>query len=77
LLDRLVQWVNAQFMLNHLPRDPGNIRYLPCKDIKIVPEKSDECEFLFGIEVVANPELLVRVVGVHCNLLVLSSHGSL
>jgi hypothetical protein len=77
LLDRLVRWVNAQFVLNHLSRDPEHIRYLPCKDIKIVPEKSDECEFLFMVEVVADLELLVWVVGVHCNLLVFCFQDSL
>jgi hypothetical protein len=64
-------------VLNHLSRDPEHIRYLPCKDIKIVPEKSDECEFLFMVEVVADLELLVWVVGVHRNLLVFCFQDSL
>jgi hypothetical protein len=57
-------------MLNHLPRDSEHIRYLGCKDIKIVLEKSDECKFLFGVRAVADPELLARVIGIHYNLLV-------
>jgi hypothetical protein len=77
LLDRLVRCISAQFVLNHLPRDPGYIRYLPCKDIKIVPEKSDESEFLFGTEAVADPELLVCVAGVHYNLLIFYPQDSL
>jgi hypothetical protein len=64
-------------MLNDLSRDPGHIRYIPCKDIKIVPKKSDECEFLFGIQVVVDPELLVRIIGVHYDLLVFCLQGSL
>jgi hypothetical protein len=66
-------------MLNHLPRDPGHIRYLPCKDNEIVPEKSDEHEFLFGTQAFADPVLLVCVVWVNRNFLVvdpfLSSTG--
>jgi hypothetical protein len=76
-LDRLVRWINAQFMLNHLTRDPRHIRYLQCKDIKIDLEKSDERKFLFGVKVVVDSELLVRVIGIHCNLLVFCLHGSL
>jgi hypothetical protein len=64
-------------VLNHLPRDLGHIRYLSCKDIKIVLEKSDEHEFLFGVEVVTDPEILVWVVGIHYDLLVFCLQGSL
>jgi hypothetical protein len=42
-----------------------------------VLEKSDEHEFLFGIEVVTDPELLICVVGIHCNRLVFCFQGSL
>jgi hypothetical protein len=59
-------------VFNYLPRDPRHIWYLPCEDIKIVLEKSDEREFLFGIEAYTNPELLVRVAGVSQDLLVVS-----
>jgi hypothetical protein len=64
-------------VLNHLRRDPRHIRYLTCKGIKIVLEKSDEHEFLFGVEVVTDLELLVRVAGVNHNLLVFCPHVSL
>jgi hypothetical protein len=60
-----------QFVLNLLPRDPMNIQYLPCKDIKIVPEKSDESKFLFWVEDVTDSELLVGCWGQpqpHCLL---------
>jgi hypothetical protein len=33
-------------------------------------EKSDECEFLFGVEFRAETKLLVGVIGVHRNFLV-------
>jgi hypothetical protein len=64
-------------MLNHLPRDPGHIIYLSCKDIKIAPEKSDEREFQFGVDVVTDLELLVQVATVNYNLLVFYPHDSL
>jgi hypothetical protein len=51
-------------MLNHLPGDPGHIWYLSYEDIQIFPEKSDEHDFLFGLNAYADPELLVRVAGV-------------
>jgi hypothetical protein len=59
-----------------LPVDPGHIRYLPCKNIKIYPEKCDEREFLFGVEVATNPELLVWVAGVNHNFIVFCPQGS-
>jgi hypothetical protein len=39
--------------------------------------ESEEREFLFGVEVVIDPELLIWVVGVQCNLLVFCPQGSL
>jgi hypothetical protein len=56
-------------MLNHLPRDNGHIRYLPCENIQIFSEKSDEREFLFEVELRAEMKLLVGVVWVHLNVL--------
>jgi hypothetical protein len=41
-----------------------------CEDIQIFLEKSNECEFLFGVELRAETKLLVDVVGVHWNFLV-------
>ena len=40
LLDGLGTRTDREVMLNHIPRDPGNV------DIR--PEESDEHEFLFG-----------------------------
>jgi hypothetical protein len=45
---------------------------MPCEDIQIFPEKSDECEFLFGLKACADLELLVRVAGVKYNFLIIS-----
>jgi hypothetical protein len=46
---------------------------MSCEDIKIVLEKSDDREFLFGIEACTDLKLLVRIVGVNRDLLVISS----
>src|SRR5881394_1857223 len=40
----------GQVVLDHLPRDPGHVGWLPCKHISVCPEKGDEHEFLFGVE---------------------------
>jgi hypothetical protein len=46
-------------VLNHLLRDP--------RHIEVFPEKSDEHEFLFGVELWADLELLLRIIGVNQN----------
>jgi hypothetical protein len=46
---------------------------LPCEDIQIFSEKSDEREFLFGIKLRAEMKLLVGVIGVYHNFLICSS----
>jgi hypothetical protein len=51
LLRLLLHWpsvrVDLQMELNHLPRDPEYLRWLPAKHVNISPEEGDECEFLF------------------------------
>ena len=42
--------VYGQVVLNHLPRDPGNIRRLLGEHISVCPEEGDEHEFLFGVK---------------------------
>jgi hypothetical protein len=59
-------------MLNHLPGDPGLILYLPCEDIQIFSEKSDEREFLFDLKICADLKLLVQVAGVDWDFLVIN-----
>jgi hypothetical protein len=38
-------------VLNHLPRDPEHLRWLPGKHIDISPEHGDEREFLFAVQI--------------------------
>jgi hypothetical protein len=59
-------------VLNHLPRDPGYILYLPCEEIQIFPKKSDERGFQFGFQFCADPELLVQIARVNWDFLIIS-----
>src|SRR6266540_2262125 len=52
----------GQVVLDHLPRDPGHIGWLPCKHISVCPEEGDEHEFLFRVERPAHLHGLGRVV---------------
>ena len=47
LLHRPRVGADLQAVLNHLPRDPGHVGWLPDKDVDISPEEGDEREFLF------------------------------
>src|SRR5438105_2497269 len=40
----------GQVVLDHLPRDPRHVGWLPCKHISVCLEEGDEHEFLFGVE---------------------------
>jgi hypothetical protein len=56
LLSRLLlDWpgvgVDLQMVLDHLSRDPGHLRWLPCKHIRVSPEEGDEHEFLFAVQI--------------------------
>jgi hypothetical protein len=51
LLDRSSVGVDLQMILNHLPRDPRHLRWLPGKHIDISLEEGDEHEFLFAIQI--------------------------
>jgi hypothetical protein len=51
LLDRSSVRVDLQMMLNHLPRDPRHLRWLPGKHIDISLEEGDEREFLFVVQI--------------------------
>jgi hypothetical protein len=42
-----------QFMLNQFPRNSRHVNRLPCEDVPIFLKEFDECEFLFGIQIVA------------------------
>ena len=52
---------HGKVVLDHLPRDPGYIRRLPCKHIDVNPEECDERTFLFVAQVTADPDDLGRV----------------
>jgi hypothetical protein len=49
-----------QFMLNQFPRNSKHVNRLPCEDVPIFVEEFDECEFLFGIQIVAYVSNLER-----------------
>jgi hypothetical protein len=51
LLDRSSIGVDLQMVLNHLPRDPRHLRWLPGKHVDISPEEGDEREFLFAVQI--------------------------
>jgi hypothetical protein len=53
LFVRLGFWVQMQLMLNQFPRDSWHVSRLPCKDVLIFLEETDEHEFLFGMQTVA------------------------
>jgi hypothetical protein len=54
LLDRSGVGVDLHMVLNHLPRDPRHLRWLPDKHIDISPEEGDEREFLFAVQITRN-----------------------
>jgi hypothetical protein len=51
----LLDWsgvrVDLQMVVNHLLRDPRHLRRLTGKHVDISPEESDECEFLFAVQI--------------------------
>jgi hypothetical protein len=51
LLDWSGVMVDLQMVLNHLPRDPRHLRWLPGKHVDISPEEGDEREFLFAVQI--------------------------
>jgi hypothetical protein len=55
LLGPLLDWpgigVDLQMMLNHLPRDPRHLRWLPGKHINISLEEGGKREFLFAVQI--------------------------
>jgi hypothetical protein len=51
LLDQSGIRVDLHMVLDNLPRDPGHLRWLSCKHIRVSPEESDEREFLFAIQI--------------------------
>jgi hypothetical protein len=62
LMGPLLDWsgigVDLQIVLNHLPRDPRHLRWLPGKHIGISPEEGDEREFLFAVQITQDIDTL-------------------
>jgi hypothetical protein len=48
LLDWPSVGVDLQMVLDHLPRNPRHLRWLPGKHVDVSPEEGDELEFLFA-----------------------------
>jgi hypothetical protein len=46
--------VDLQMVLDHLPGDPGHLRWLPCEHVVIFLEEGDEREFLFFLQITRN-----------------------
>src|SRR5207244_3449820 len=61
-------WEYGQVVLDHLPRDPGHVGWLPCKHISICLEEGNEHEFLFRVKRPAHLHDLGRV-GIQGDLL--------
>jgi hypothetical protein len=53
---------NIQRLLGDIPRYAGHVRGTPCENVGVCAEKVDEHCFLFGIDLEADPDLLVGVV---------------
>jgi hypothetical protein len=51
LLDRSSIGVDLHMVLNHIPRDPRHLRWLPGKHVDVSSEEGDEHEFQFAIQI--------------------------
>jgi hypothetical protein len=49
-------------MLNQFPRNSKHVSRLSCEDVPIFLEEFDECELLFGIQIVAHVSNLVTLL---------------
>jgi hypothetical protein len=58
LLGPLLDWsgvgVDLHMVLNHLPKDPRHLRWLPSKHIDISPEEGDDHKFLCALQIIRN-----------------------
>ena len=43
-------WADNKVVLDYLPKNTGDIRWLPGKHIDIRPQEGNECAFLFVIK---------------------------
>src|SRR6187399_3631992 len=56
LLDGPRMRTNSKLVLNYLPGNTGDVRWLPCKHIDIRPQEGNERAFLFRVERSTNGE---------------------
>jgi hypothetical protein len=69
LLDRLCGLVNFKCVLSQLPRDTGHVERAPCEGVSFVPVETGEREFLFGVEVGPDENILGCIRHAEENLL--------
>lgn len=55
--------IQAEVVLDRLPRDTTHVRRLPGEDVPIGAEEVDDCVFLFGVDVCPNDRRLGGVAG--------------
>ena len=48
-------------MLDQVPEDTGNVCGFPCENAYVVPQKSDDRVFLFGVQVGSDESYLLGV----------------
>src|SRR5215216_7668139 len=56
LLDGSGVWADSKVVLDYLPGNTGDVRWLPSKHINIRPQEGNECAFLFVIKGGADSE---------------------
>ena len=49
LLDGSRMGTDSKMVLNHFPRNAGDVGCLPCKHVNLRPQEGDERAFLFAI----------------------------
>ena len=60
LLDGSGMWADSKVVLDYLPGNTGDIRWLPSKHIDIHPQEGNERAFLFAIKGGANSESTIN-----------------
>nr|BAC83293.1 hypothetical protein [Oryza sativa Japonica Group] len=55
LPDRPCARPHGETVLNHLPGDPGHVRWSPGEDVSVCPQEGDERVFLFAIQKTTDP----------------------
>ena len=58
LLDRLKLQINIKSVISEFPRYTWHVRRFPCKDVPVLTDELNECDFLFRIQISTDAELL-------------------